>query len=113
MTWPGTAVVAFAVLTIDSAGVSTSVTGVHAGSLPPAGQLFPGAADTAVAVSTWSPVSGSLTVTVEVIVTVCPTAISPVHTAPVAPIDRVPEDWRSHPRCRSRHQRSRSSPWLR
>ena len=80
-----------AVLTIVSAGVSTSVIAVQAGSVPPVGQLLPGAADTAVAVRTLVPVSGLLTVTEEVTVTVAPGAMSPVHTAPVAPTDSVPE----------------------
>ena len=49
-TWPGTAAVVLGVWAMLRAGVSTVVTGVHRGSVPPAGQLFPGAADTAVAV---------------------------------------------------------------
>ena len=65
--------------------------------MPPAGQLFPGAADTAVAVRMWLPVSGLFTVAVEVMVTVAPTGMSPVHTAPVAPTDSVPEDACSSP----------------
>ena len=75
---------------MDRAGISTSVTGVQRGSVLPAWQLLPGAADTAVAVST-SLVTGLSTVTGEVMVTVPPTGMSPVQTAPVAPIDRVPE----------------------
>ena len=39
----------------------------------------------------WLPVSGLLTVIVPVIVTVRPTGMSPVHTAPVPPSDRMPE----------------------
>ena len=41
--------------------------------------------------------SGLLTVAVEVMVTVPPTGMSPVQTAPVAPIDSVPEDACSSP----------------
>ena len=66
------------------------MTGVQRGSVLPGGQLFPGAVETAVAVSV-SLVTGLSTVTGEVMVTVPPTGMSPVQTAPVAPMDRVPE----------------------
>ena len=66
------------------------MTGVQRGSPLPGGQLFPGAADTAVAVRV-ALVTGLSTVTGEVMVTVPPTGMSPVQTVPVAPIDRVPE----------------------
>ena len=83
-------VLAAAVLVMVRAGIRTWVTGVQRGSVPPGGQLLPGAVDTAVAVST-SLVTGLSTVTGEVMVTVPPMGMSPVQTVPVAPMDRVPE----------------------
>ena len=79
-----------AVLVMVRAGNRTWVTGVQRGSVDPGGQLFPGAAETAVAVSR-SLVTGLSTRTGEVMVTVPPTGMSPVQTVPALPMDRVPE----------------------
>ena len=91
MVAPGTVAAALAVLTMVRAGVRTGTEVVQAGSAPPEGQLFPGAAELRVAVRTWLPVSGSSTVTVPVTVTVPPMGMSPVQVTPVAVTVRVPE----------------------
>src|SRR3984957_16198431 len=91
-TEPGTAALVFAVLTIVSPGMTTLTVIVHRGSALPAGQLLPGAVVTPVSAMTCPPAGqGLATMIAPVSVTVPPTGTSPVHTAPVAPIDRVPE----------------------
>ena len=81
-----------AVLTIVSPGITTLTVSVHRGSVLPAGQLLPGAAG-GVGDRDDLPAgrSGLATMIDPVSVTVAPTGTSPVHTAPVVPIDRVPE----------------------
>ena len=59
--------------------------------MPPAGQLLPGAAVVIVLARTLFPLSGLLTVTVPVTVTVPPTGMLPVQEMPVAVSDSVPE----------------------
>src|ERR1700722_5545471 len=88
MAWPGTAELTLAVLTMVRPGVRTGTLEVQGAA---AGQLLPGAAELVTWVMRWLPVSGLLTVIVPVIVTVPPAGMSPVHTAPVVPIDRMPE----------------------
>ena len=61
-------VAASAVLVMVSAGIRTVTVAVQPGSVPPAGQLFPAAAEVRVLVRDLSPVSGLLTVTVKVMV---------------------------------------------
>src|SRR5580658_1896093 len=92
MTWPGTAVLALAVLTMARAGVRTVVTAVQRGSVLPAAQLLPGAVVLATDVRILFPVSGLLTVTVPVIVMVPPTGMLPVQVAVVPPTVSVPDD---------------------
>ena len=58
MAAPGVVLVVPADLTIASVGIRTVVTGVQAGKVPPGGQLFPGALETAVALSVLLPVRG-------------------------------------------------------
>ena len=65
--------------------------GLQRGSVLPVGQLLPGAVEMTVAISRWALVSGLLTVNDPVRVTVPPTGMSPVQTAPVALTDKVPE----------------------
>ena len=60
---PGVAVATSAVLTMVRPGVSTATVAVQAAFRPPAGQVLPAAADTAVFVITFPPVSGLFTVT--------------------------------------------------
>src|SRR5580692_8774227 len=89
---PGTAALVFAVLTIVSPGITTFTVDVHRGSALPLGQLLPGAVVAPVRVMTCPPAGHGLATRIPpVIVTVAPTGTSPVHTAPVAPIDSVPE----------------------
>jgi hypothetical protein len=89
---PGVAAGTFAVWAIVSPGITTFAVAVHAGSALPAGQLLPAAAVAAVMAMTWPPAGyGLATMTDPVIVTVPPTGTFPVHTAPVAPTDNVPE----------------------
>jgi hypothetical protein len=65
---------------------------VQRGSVPPEGQLLPGAVVAPVRVMTCPPGGqGLATMIPPVSVTVAPTGTSPVHTAPLVPIDRVPE----------------------
>ena len=71
-------VVAVAVLVMVRAGIRTVTVAVQRGSVPPAGQLFPAAAEVMVLVRDLSPVSGLLTVTVKVMVAAAPGARSPV-----------------------------------
>ena len=63
-------VLTFAVLTM--ARTAMSVAEAQRGSVDPVPQLLPAAAEVRVLVSTWSPVSGLLTVTVKVTVAVSP-----------------------------------------
>src|ERR1700692_1473521 len=91
MTWPGTAALAFAVLTMVRAGVSTVTVVVHRGSVPPDGQLLPAAAVEKLLTSTLFPVSGLFTVTLPVIVTVPPTGMLPVQEIPVVVSVIVPD----------------------
>src|SRR5580698_700444 len=89
---PGTAALVFAVLTIVSPGMTTLTVIVHRGSALPLGQLLPGAVVAPVSVMTCPPDGQWLaTMIPPVSVTVAPTGTSPVHTAPVVPIDRDPE----------------------
>ena len=82
----------FAVLTIVSPGITTFTVIVHRGSALPLGQLLPGAVVASVIAMTCPPAGyGLATMIPPVIVTVAPTGTSPVHTAPVVPIDSVPE----------------------
>ena len=82
----------FAVLTIVSPGITTFTVDVHRGSVEPLGQLLPGAVVAPVRVMTCPPAGQGLATRIDpVIVTVAPTGTSPVHTAPVVPIDRLPE----------------------
>jgi hypothetical protein len=60
-------------VTVLSAGVSTGTLTLHAAAGALAGQLLPAAAVVIVLASRWLPVSGLLTVTVPVTVTVPPT----------------------------------------
>jgi hypothetical protein len=79
-------------LTIVSPGITTSTVIVHRGSADPAGQLLPAAVVASVIAMTCPPAGYGLATTIDpVIVTVPPTGTSPVHTAPVAPTDNVPE----------------------
>src|SRR3984957_14167910 len=65
---------------------------VQRGSALPDGQLLPGAVVAPVRVITCPPAGhGLATMIPPVSVTVAPTGTSPVHTAPVVPIDRLPE----------------------
>ena len=67
-----------AVLVMVSAGIRTVTVAVQRASVPPAGQLFPAAAEVMVLVSSLSPVSGLVTVTVKVIVAAWPGVRVPV-----------------------------------
>ena len=79
-------VVTSAVLVMVSAGISTCTVLAQRGSVPAAGQLFPGVAESTDSASTLFPVSGLLTVTDPVTVTDAPGARSPVQvTVAVAP----------------------------
>ena len=89
--WPGTAAAALAVVTMVSAGVRTGMVVLQGGPVLPVGQLLPGASEVLMSVRTWSPVSGLFTVTEPARMTVPPTGMSPVHTAPVVPMVMVPE----------------------
>ena len=71
-------VLAVAVLVMARAGIRTFTVLVQRGSVPPAGQLFPAAAEVTVLVRDLSPVSGLLTVTEKVMIAVAPGARSPV-----------------------------------
>src|SRR3984957_15294947 len=65
---------------------------VQRGSALPDGQLLPGAVVAPVRVMPCPPSGqGLATMIPPVSVTVAPTGTSPVHTAPVVPIDKVPE----------------------
>ena len=55
ITWPGTALVVLGTWVIVRPGITTLATGVHTGSVLPAGQLLPGAVVTAVSEMTWLP----------------------------------------------------------
>ena len=89
--WPGTAVVASAVWVMLSAGISTGTLTEQAGSVPPDGQLLPSAVVEKVLAISLLPVSGLLTVTVPVMVTVPPTGMLPVQETPVLFTVSVPE----------------------
>src|ERR1700743_2003619 len=89
--WPGTAALVSAVLTIVSPGSSTLTVAVHSGSVPPDGQLLPGAAVVSVLVISLLPASGLFTVTVPVTVTVPPTGLLTVQEIPVPVSVSVPE----------------------
>jgi hypothetical protein len=79
-------------LTIVSPGITTFTVIVHRGSALPAGQLLPAAVVEPVIAMTCPPAGQGLATMIDpVSVTVAPTGTSPVHTAPVAPIDSVPE----------------------
>src|SRR5260370_27221995 len=74
-----------------SAGVSTWTVVVQRGSVPPGGQLLPGASDAQVLVMMPLPGSGFFTVMVPVTVTTPPTGMSPLQYAPVAVMTNAPE----------------------
>ncbi|MFC7645271.1 hypothetical protein ACFQX6_35025 [Streptosporangium lutulentum] len=78
---------------IVSAGTRTVTTLKQPGNVAPmTGQVLPGAGDVMEVLRALSPVSGSLTVTEPVMVTVAPTAMSPVHrSAPVGVTPILPE----------------------
>ncbi len=89
---PGTVSAVSAVLRRVSPGSRTSVRAVQRGSVPPAGQVPPGAAETRVPVTTRSPGSGLRTVRVPVTVTTPPTGMSPVQVISDAPRLSVPDE---------------------
>ena len=79
--WPGVAVAGLAAAVMVSAGVRTG-TAILQPALPlPGGQLLPGAAEAAATARSLSPVAGSCTVAVKVMVTVPPGARSPVQVS--------------------------------
>src|ERR1700685_4637248 len=74
-----------------SDGSSTVTLIEQRGTVLPDGQLLPGAVVDSVLAMTLLPVSGFLTVTVPVIVTVPPTGIDPVQVTPLPLMTSVPE----------------------
>src|SRR3982750_201093 len=82
--------VTFAEVEMVSAGTRTVISAVHRGSLPPDGQLLPGAADTRVPVMTLLPGSGFSTVSVPVTVITPPTGMDPVQVMAVDVSTRLP-----------------------
>ena len=91
MTEPGWGVVVLGVLVMVRAGVSTGTLMEQAAAGAEAGQLLPGAVVVMVLASRLLPVSGLLTVTVPVTVTVPPGGMSPVQVTPLPTMVRVPE----------------------
>ncbi len=73
-----------------SPGVSTASVLRHGAAVVPGRQDDPGAADVAVTITSLSPVSGLFTVTLNVTVTVAPTARSPVQVSTGLAYDTVP-----------------------
>src|SRR5258708_758194 len=88
---PGTAKVVLAAWVILRAGTLMARLAVQAGSVPPAGQLLPGAVVARVMLRPGLGVIRLLVVRVPVTVTVAPTPMSPVQLAPVVVTVRVPE----------------------
>ena len=74
-------VLTVAVLAMVRAGIRSMTVAVHAGSVPPAGQLLPVAAEVTVLVRRLSPVSGLSTLTEKVMVAVAPGVRSPVQVS--------------------------------
>ena len=74
-----------------SAGICTGTLTEQAGSVPPDGQLLPGAVVARTLDRSLLPVSGFFTVTVPVMVTVPPIGMLPVQVRPELVTDRVPE----------------------
>ena len=75
---PGVAVAGAAVLVMVRAGVSTAMVSWQPPLVVPGGQDDPAAAEATVVMTSLSPVSGLLTVTVKVITAAAPGARSPV-----------------------------------
>ena len=78
---PGTVLLAPAVLTISSAGVSTRTVLRQGAVVVPGGHVDPAAAEEASASRSWSPVSGLSTVTEKVTTALAPGASVPVQVS--------------------------------